>query len=495
MRAKLPSGPALLVALAILSSPARAQHQQVPVDSARVRDDAVTIRGERVPYRVTSGFQPVWGDSGKALASLFYIYYERTDVRDRSRRPLLISFNGGPGTASLWMHIGYTGPRTFNMDPEGFPVQPYGLRENPNSILDVTDIVYIDPVNTGFARALPGVDPKQFFGVNQDVAYLAKWLDAFVSRQQRWTSPKFLIGESYGTTRVSGLARRLQDAHWLYVNGVVLVSPTDLGIARNGPIAAALTLPHYAATAWYHRALSADLQQRDLDAVLPEVERFTVDEYIPALVRAGSLDEGARRQIATKVARYAGIPESVVLQNNLGVPVGLFRKELLRARGLTVGRLDARYTGIDRRTGGEAYDYDPALTAWEHMFTPAINYYLRDVLGWKTDLQYYVFGPVSPWDRTGDNTGNDLRQAMAENPYLHLLVQGGYYDGGTDYFSAKYTLWQLEPSGRLRERISFDPYRSGHMMYLRQQDAPVAAERLRAFIRSALPAEGAPAKY
>ncbi|NLG61184.1 MAG: carboxypeptidase, partial [Candidatus Cloacimonetes bacterium] len=335
---------------------------------------------------------------------------------------------------------------------------------------------------------------KQFFGVNEDIAYLASWIDTFVSRHGRWPSPKFLIGESYGTTRVSGLARQLQNAHWMFVNGVVLVSPTGLGVPRQGPVGAALTLPYYAATAWYHRQLEPSLQQRDLDDLLPEVEQFTIDRLIPALARGGSLDDATRRSLAREIARYSGLSETVVLQHNLAVPTSFFWKELMRDEGYTIGRLDSRYRGIDRSDAGVRYDYDPALTSWNHAFAPAINHYLRDVLGYETDLQYWLFGPVHPWNREGDNTGENLRQAMAENPFLRVMVQSGYFDGGTDYFSAKYTMWNLDPSGRLRDRMRFEGYRSGHMMYLRRDDLATANEHLREFIRGSIPPEGFPAR-
>jgi carboxypeptidase C (cathepsin A) len=464
--------------------------QEVRAESEVTSEHVVTVKGQRVPYRATAGTQPVWSAEGKGIASLFYAYYERTDVQDRARRPLVISFNGGPGSASVWMHIGYTGPRFLEIDDEGFPVQPYGIRENPHSILDVADIVYVDPVNTGFSRILGEADRKLFFGVNEDVEYLARWLDEFVSRRGRWRSPKFLIGESYGTTRVAGLAARLQDSHWMYLNGVVLVSPTGLGITRDGPVGDAIRLPYYTAAAWYHKALAPDLQARDLEELLPEVEQFTIDQYIPALVRGGFLDEARRGQVASQVARYAGVPERVILDHNLAIGTSLFWKELLRERGQTIGRLDSRYVGIGREAGGTAPDYDPALTSWNHSFAPAINHYLRDVLKYETTLQYWVFGPVHPWNRTGDTTGENLRKAMAQNPFLHVMVQSGYYDGATDYFSAKYTMWNLDPSGRLKDRLRFEAYRSGHMMYLRQPDLAASNEHLREFIRQAIPKPG-----
>ncbi|MFO7894441.1 MAG: hypothetical protein R6U63_11965 [Longimicrobiales bacterium] len=466
-----------------------------PVDTAVTLEREARIRGERVPYTVTVGYQPVWDDDGEPVATLFYTYYRRSDVRDPAGRPLMISFNGGPGSASVWMHLGYTSPKQLVIDDEGFPVRPYGVRDNPHSILDVADIVYVNPVNTGLSRIVNDADREQFFGVNEDVEYLADWIDTFVSRQGRWPSPKFLIGESYGTTRVSGLAGELQGSHWMYLNGVILVSPTGLGVDRDGPVRDALYLPNYTATAWYHDALDPELQARDLEELLAEVEAFTLDAYLPALARGGSLPEDRRTEIARQVARYAGLDPTFVADHNMAPPINAFRKELLRDRGLTVGRLDARYKGSDRANAGERYDYDPAMAAWNHAFAPAINHYLRDELGWETDLRYFMFGPVHPWNREGDETGENLRQAMAENPFLHLMVQSGYYDGGTDYFSAKYTMWNMDPAGRLQDRMWFRGYRSGHMMYLRSEDLATSNQDIRDFVARALEAAEGPARY
>lgn len=489
---------ALALLLAVIVLPAAAQRALHP-DSTVTTKHQVTVKGQRVPYTATTGTQPVWDEHGKTIAGLFYTYYERSDVKDRATRPLVISFNGGPGSASVWMHIAYTGPRLLNIDDEGYPVQPYGFRENPESILDVADIVFVNPVNTGYSRMAEGVDKdklkEKFFGVQADVKYLAEWINTFVTRKSRWASPKYLIGESYGTTRVAGLAHELQNSHWMYLNGVILVSPTGLGIERNGPVDAALRLPYFAATAWYHQKLPQDLQQKDLTDLLPEVEEFTINELIPAIARGGFLEEAQKKQIAGKMARYAGISEQSILQHNLDVPPSFFWKELLRDQGYTVGRLDSRYKGLDRQDAGVRPDFNAELTSWLHSFTPAINMYLRDELKYKTDVKYNMFGPVHPWNSNNNKTGENLRQAMAQNPYLHVLFQAGYYDGATDYFNAKYSMWQLDPSGRLKDRLSYKGYRSGHMMYLRKEDLVKANEDIREFIRASTPKKGQPAMY
>ncbi len=490
--------------LGVAQTPAPPAKEEAPVahqlvlniDSAVTTTHEVTIKGQRVPYTATAGTQPVWDEDGKPLAGIFYTYYERTDIKDKSGRPLVISFNGGPGTPSVWMEIGYTGPRRLNVDDEGYPVQPYGLQDNPYSILDVADIVYVDPVNTGYSRPVSKQTPgSKFFGVNEDIKYLADWVAGFVTRKNRWASPKFLIGESYGTTRVSGLALALQSEQWMYLNGVILVSPTGLGIERGGPVAMALHLPYYTATAWYHKALGPELQQKDLSAILPEVEDFTINKLIPALSKGGFLDEQTRNSIASQMAAYSGLSQKVILQHNLYIPTDFFWKELLRDKGYTIGRLDSRYKGIDRQLAGDGPDFNAELTSWLHSFTPAMHIYLRDELDYKTDLKYNMFGPVWPWNDKGDQTGENLRQAIAENPSLHLLIQSGYYDGACDYFNAKYSMWQLDPSGRLQDRLSWEGYRSGHMLYLRKEDLAVSSQHLRDFILKSIPKPGEPAKY
>ncbi len=456
----------------------------------------VTIKGQRVPYKAIAGTMPVWDENGKTIAGLFYTYYERTDVRDKSSRPIVISFNGGPGSASVWMHIAYTGPVLIKIDDEGYPVQPYGFKDNPYSILDVADIVHVDPVNTGFSRIVDNSVPRsRFFGVNADIKYLAEWIATFITRYNRWASPKYIVGESYGTTRVSGLALELQESQWMYLNGVILVSPTDLGIQRSAPVAAALRLPYFAATAWYHKKLPADLQQKDLTAMLPEVENFTMNELVAAINKGSLLSASEKKSIAAKMARYSGISETVILQNNLDISTNLFWKELLRDQGYTVGRLDSRYLGIDKKDAGERPDFNAELTSWLHSFTPPINMYLREELGYKTDAKYNMFGPVNPWDRTGDRTGENLGRAMSANPYLHVLVQSGYYDGACDYFNAKYNMWQIDPAGKLKDRISWEGYRSGHMMYLRKEDLVTSNEHIREFIKKSTPKPGQAAKY
>ena len=502
---------AALIAFVSLTTSASAQEESasaharsIKIDSSVVTEHETKILGKRVKYSATTGTQPVWNSKDEAVATLFYTYYQRTDVKENTERPLIISFNGGPGSASVWMHVAYTGPRILNIDDEGYPVQPYGVQTNPYSILDVADIVFVNPVNTGYSRVLPKADgsmpsqdeqQKMFFGVNADISYLADWVNTFVTRNNRWRSPKYLIGESYGTTRVSGLALELQNRQWMYLNGVVLVSPTDIGIERNGPVKAANRLPYFAAAAWYHNKLEPALQNKDLTELLPEVEDFTINTLIPALAKGGFIGETEKRDVLTQMARYSGLSEASIAQNNLDVSTAFFWKDLLRDEGKTLGRLDSRYLGIDAKQSGDRPDYWAELTSWLHSFTPAINYYLREELNYKTDIKYNMFGNVHPWDRSNNQTGENLRLAMAQNPYLNVMIQAGYYDGATNYFDAKYTMWQLDQSGNLKDRLSFKGYRSGHMMYLRRDDLKQSNQDLREFIKMSTPGKGIPAEY
>ena len=477
----------------------QAQKREIPIDTVIVTNHTTEIKGKTVNYQAQTGTQPVWDAEGNPIASLFYTFYRRTDVKKGSERPLIFSFNGGPGSASVWMHLAYTGPKILKIDEEGYPVQPYGYKSNPNSILDVADIVFINPVNTAYSRILEvegeKADREQFFGINEDIQYLAEWLNTFVSRKQRWESPKYLIGESYGGTRVMGLSAALQERQWMYLNGVIMVSPADYKVIRvGGPVSSALNLPYYAAAAWFHKQLEVDLQQKDLTDMLPEVEEFTINELIPALAKGGFISGTEREKIASEMARYSGLSKTSILQNNLDVPNRFFWKELLRDEGKTIGRLDSRYLGIDRKDVGIRPDYSAELTSWLHSFTPAINHYIQKELKFKTDVKYNMFGPVRPWNNENDNTREDLRRAMAENPYLKVLFQSGYYDGATTYFNAKYTMWQVDPSGKMKDRFYFKGYRSGHMMYLRNEDLIKANDDLRTFIINTT-TNGKPAKY
>ena len=477
------------------------QSRSIPLDTLVITTHNTTVKGQNFSYTAETGTQPVWDKEGDPMATLFYTYYTRNNVKNRGNRPLIISFNGGPGSASVWMHIAYTGPRILNIDEEGYPTQPYGFRSNPNSIIDVADIVFVNPVNTGYSRMVADKEGKMpekklFFGINADIKYLAEWVNTFVSRHNRWESPKYIIGESYGGTRVMGLSNELQNSQWMYLNGVILVSPADYNLYSTGqPIYSAINLPYFTAAAWYHKALPSVLQNKDLLEILPEAEEYAINTLMPALAKGGFISDEERNEVAEKMSYYSGLSKKVILQHNLEVPTSFFWKDLLRDKtGQTIGRLDSRYLGLDKMEAGTRPDYSPELTSWLHSFTPAINHYIKTELNFSTDIKYNMFGNVNPWDRRNNNTRDGLREAMATNPYLKVLNQSGYYDGATTYFAAKYSLSQVDPSGKMKDRFTFKGYRSGHMMYLRNEDLIKANDDLRSFIKESS-ADGKAAKY
>ena len=478
----------------------QAQDIRIPLDTSVTTNGEVLINNQKITYQAKTGMQPVWDDHGEIIASLYYTYYKRTNIKNSSTRPIIMSFNGGPGSASVWMHIAYTGPKVLRIDDEGYPIQPYGVKDNPNSILDVADIVYVNPVNTGYSRPVvksgKKLDKSLFFGINADIKYLAGWLNTFISRNNRWQSPKYIIGESYGGTRVMGLAAELQNKQWMYLNGVIMVSPADYKVLRTGSaLSSSLNLPYFTAAAWYHKMLPDELQNKDLLEILPLSEEYAINKLIPAMAKGGFISDTERNKVAERMSYFSGIKKNVILQHNLDVPKDYFWKELLRnENGFTIGRLDSRYRGLDKRLAGDSPDYNSEITSWLHSFTPAINYYIREHLKFKTDVTYNVFGPVGPWDNRNDNVREGLRKAMAQNPYLKVLVQSGYYDGATTYFNAKYTMWQTDPSGRMKDRFFFKGYRSGHMMYLRSEDLKKSNDDLRDFIKNSS-SNGKSAKY
>jgi carboxypeptidase C (cathepsin A) len=483
--------PALaLVALAAASAvaaarpaPTAAQELSLLPDSAVVTQHTTTIRGQQVRYSAEAGTLPI-RENGKEMARIFYVYYHRTDVPAGTVRPMVFSFNGGPGTASVWMHMGYTGPRRVSYDDNGFALRPpVGLEDNPESILDVADIVYIDPVATGFSRMAEGQPEHKYHGTLADIQSVGEFIRLFIVRENRWASPKFVIGESYGTTRASGLAGHLADVHQIYLNGVILVSMTGLDGVPGADMAYAAALPQRAATAWYHKQLPAELQSKPLRQVLDEVEAFALGDYLHALALGDRLPDADRARIADRVARYLGLDTEFVMSANLRIDSQRFWKELLRDQRLTVGRLDSRYLGVDKDAAGERPEYDPAMADWDGPFANAVNHYLRQELKYNPDLTYNIWGPVRPWTRDeGANTGEMLRSAMQANPWMKVLIQGGYFDAATDYSTAMYTISHIQPGGEFRDRFRFAWYESGHMMYLRKPDLAGANKDLRDFI-------------
>jgi carboxypeptidase C (cathepsin A) len=482
----------LLLSILNLYSQNDLSNIRIPSDTSVITNHSTTILGQKVNYSAQIGTQPIWDSSGEVIATLHYTYYKRTDIDNNTNRPLVFSFNGGPGSASIWMHMGYTGPYNLKIDDEGYPIQPYGYKSNPYSILDVADIVFVNPINIGYSRILKSMTKKEaadkFFGVNQDIEYLAEWISTFTTRVSRWKSPKYLVGESYGGVRVMGLAHELQQNQWLYLNGVVLVSPADyeLRYESGGIILPTVDFPYFTATAWYHNRLNDDLQSKSLEEVIKISNDFAYNELLPSLAKGGVIDDDKKDEIAKKIEVLTSIKYDEIIKNNLNISTSFFWKELLRDEGFTIGRLDSRYKGIDSKDSGNYPEYAPELSAWDHAFTPAINSYIKEVLNFNTDIKYNTWArgelSVRPWNSDNIRIRRNFREAIAENPFLNVLIQSGYYDGATTFSAAKYTMQQVDPSGKLKDRFTFKGYESGHMMYLRREDLKKSNQDLRDFI-------------
>jgi len=472
-----------------------------------VTKHTVTIDGRPVAYTAAAGEMIINKPNEEPGASIFYVAYTRDEVRDPSARPLTFAYNGGPGSSSVWLHLGGLGPRRVAMDDEGLSgTPPYGLVDNPFSVIDVTDLVMIDPVSTGYSRPLPGEAKSQFHGLQEDAEAVAEFIRLYVTRNERWASPKFLLGESYGTTRSAAVAGVLQGrTHGMYLNGIILVSSVlDFATIRFTPgniLPYVLFLPHYTATAWYHKKLPPELQAKPLAEVLEAARAFAVDEYAPALIKGNRLSPAAYEDIARKTAAMSGLRLEYVKQSNLKVSHGRFVKELLRAESRSVGRLDSRILGRDAEAAGDGVDFDPSSAAIMGSFSTRLNHYLRTELRYEKDIPYAVYGDVYPWNfsvpspdpraslRGGASGLPDvtdiLRRALAENPHLRIFCGNGYYDGATPFFGTEHTFAQIGFNGVFQERIEMGYYEAGHMMYIHKPSIARFKQDIAGFIAKA----------
>lgn len=470
--------------------------KKVPVDRISTTRHTITLDGQKIPYTATAGNLVLKDDEGKAKASVFFVAYVKDGVKDPAGRPVTFSFNGGPGAASLWVHLGAFGPKRVERTEEGMGLPPPGrLIDNEYSILDLTDLVFIDPVSTGYSRPAPGEDPKQFHGVRQDIEWVAEFIRLWVTRNERWPSPKLVAGESYGTTRAAGLAQHLNDRYGMMLNGVVLISSVlnwqnqEFNVGND--MAYILILPTYAATAWYHKKLPPELSG-DLRKTLDEVEAFALGDYASALMQGDRLSAEKRREIAARLARYTGLSQDYVERTNLRIEIFRFIKELLRDQRKTVGRLDSRFTGSDLDAAGEYSEFDPSSASLDGPYAAAVNDYLRRELGVKEDLIYERLSrKVWPWSFEGFenryiNLAENLRQAMTRNPDLRVLFTAGYYDLATPYFDSVFTADHLGLPESLRSNVRIAYYEAGHMMYIRKADHAKLKKDIAAFLRDAV---------
>jgi len=473
------------------------EDKKAPEDKSVLTKHSVKIGGQEVKYTATAGTMVLKLEDGTAKASVFYVAYTKDDVTDASKRPITFAFNGGPGAGSLWLHVGALGPRRVEMGDEGNLLPPpYKFVDNEASILDVTDIVFIDPVTTGYSRPVPGEADKQFHGVQEDVQSVGDFIRLWATRNRRWGSPKFLAGESYGTTRAAGLSGYLQQRYGMYLNGIILISSilnfqtAEFDTGNDLPYI--LYLPTYTAIAWYHKKLPSDLQG-DLQKAIAESKAFATGSYADALMAGDALPAAKRTEIAQKLSRLTGISADYVDRADLRIEIQRFDKELMKTERRTVGRLDGRFTGIDADAAGEQPDYDPSLAAIVGPYTATLNEYVRGELKFESDLPYeFLTGRVRPWnyapyENRYVNVAETLRRAMTQNQFLHVFVGKGYYDLATPFFAADYTFDHLGLDPTLRSHISGGYYEAGHMMYVHHDSLMKLKQDLAQFIQASLP--------
>ncbi len=454
--------------------------------------NTVTIAGQPVTYVAETGMLPVLKPDGTSRASVFYVAYTRVGQTNAATRPVMFCFNGGPGSSSVWLHLGALGPRRVKMNDDGtLPPPPFGLVDNEYSILDGSDLVFIDPVATGFSRPTKDEKADQFFGNAADLDSIGDFIRLWTTRHERWLSPKYLCGESYGVYRAAGLADHLRSRYGMYLNGLVLVSGVlDFStIFYNNPgndIPYPLYLPAYTATAHFHQKLPPDLQA-DLPKALAEARTFAKGEYASALQQGNALPATEREKVVAELARLTGLKPSVIENLNLRVDEGVFRKELLRDQGLILGAYDARITGRDGDPASPGPDFDPSSAATTGPFSAAINAYVRGELKFEDDLPYETLASVQPWNYGVRDSypiiTRRLAYTMNQNPYMRLLVFGGRCDLVCPIDTVHYALDHMPVDAAYRTNIIYDEFDAGHMMYVNLPDLKKMQAEMEKFLK------------
>jgi carboxypeptidase C (cathepsin A) len=429
----------------------------------------------------------------KATASFFFTAYT-LKTEQPAQRPVTFSFNGGPGSSSVWLHLGILGPQRVVCDEFGnAPPPPYALADNEHTLLTDSDLVFIDPVGTGHSRMAEGEKANEYHAYERDLDSVGEFIRLYLTRYGRWGSPKYLIGESYGTTRAAGLSLHLQGKHDIFLNGVMLVSLAidmqTLSFDEGNELPYALFLPTYTATAWYHKALPPKLQEKPLAEVVAAAEVFALGDYSAALLQGSKLDGARRDQIAAQLAGFTGLSTDYARKTDLRPEPFRYFKELLRSRGQTVGRLDSRFVGQDHDDAGEHPETDPFMNAVLGAYAAGINRLLKDTLKFDTDAPYVVHAPI--WDKWTwkdfenkyVNVGASLRRAMQANPHMRVYVASGYYDLGTPHAAGDYTLHHLGLREESQQNIQVSYFEAGHMMYIHQPSLARMAAELRAFVK------------
>lgn len=470
-------------------------------DAVSETSHTITVDGEELAYTATAGRIVLKEDDDTKKASFFFTAYTK-DGADPAERPILFAFNGGPGSSSVWLHLGIFGPKRVALDDKGnLEKLPARLVDNDQTLLTHADLVFIDPVSTGYTRAIEKDEERSYHQFEKDIESVGAFIRMYLTRFGRWSSPKYVGGESYGTTRSAGLAGHLMTRYGIYLNGVILISSVlsfqtialdskTWTFHRGNDLPYVVYLPSYTAAAWFHGALRDDLQARELVDLLGEVEEFAEGDYLLALQKGSRLDRMKFEEIAARLSEYTGLDIDFVRQSDLRIEKFHFMKELLRDQGVTIGRLDSRYKGVDRYTVGSMLEHDPSLDVWMAAYTSTLNDYIRRDLGYESDLVYEILNAkVWPWKYdTFENTYVDvsetLRDAMTKNPGMRVYVASGFYDLATPYFATEYTLAHLGLEDGLRENIDVSYFYAGHMMYVHRESIEKLGADLRAFIES-----------
>ncbi len=482
----------LFTALLIFSVFAKSTLYSQSFDEKVSTRHTVNAWNTTIEYEATAGYLTLREENGEPRANVFYIAYTAVNS-DAATRPITFTFNGGPGSSSVWLHMGGLGPKRVVMDSMGSPLKPpYSLTDNEYSWLEFTDLVFIDPVETGFSRPAEGIDKKDFNGYTEDIESVGAFINLYTGKHHRWSSPKYLCGESYGTTRAAGLSHHLQSRYGMYLNGLVMVSSImnfqTARFDRGNDLPYILFLPTYATSAWYHNAI--ERQHETLEDFLSEVEAFALGDYTLALMQGDMLTTEQQQDIARRLSAYTGLSEEYLVQSHLRIHIGRFVKEVLRDRGKTIGRLDSRFIGYDYDHAGERYDFDPSLDyAIMGPYSTTVNHYLRTELGWDTHLPYEILtGRVHPWNysnvqNTYLNVAEELRKAMHRNHHLRVLICNGYYDLATPYFATEYTVNTMFVDPSLKGNIEQTFYEAGHMMYIHFPSLVKFSEDVRAWYK------------
>jgi carboxypeptidase C (cathepsin A) len=491
---------AVLAALACHSL--QAQEPRARADTTRAASESpapvtrhrITVNGEAIAYTAKAGMMPIRNaQTGNVEGNIFYVYYKR-DGGNATTRPISFIFNGGPGSSTVWLHLGAFGPKIVRLNADGTNLTPpYTLKENEHTLLDQTDLVFLDPVGTGYSRATKPEFGPNFWGLDEDVRAVGEFVRMFLTREQRWASPKFVGGESYGTTRAAHLSGWLVD-NGIALNGIMLIS-TVLNFqasrqANGNDLGWVGYFPTYTATAWYHRKLPADLQAQPLPQVLRQVERWVDSTYLVALHAGNRLTPAARQRVAGDIARFTGLSREFVEQNDLRITLGEFVQELLKNDRKRVGRLDSRFTAFISDPGDAQSGFDPSEASIRNSFTSVLNDYMRGELNYFNDDVYYILGGgIGPWRYQGGSYPDvtpSLERAFAKNPAMHVYVASGFYDGATPYWAVEYTLAHLRIAPEARQNIVVDYFDAGHMMYIEAASMAKLRDGIRRFMQSSI---------